>query len=345
MNQLTISLSAIKKNYRILKNRLGSVECGAVVKANAYGLGYKQVSEALYAEGCRKFFVALLEEAVQLRAVLPDAEIFVFHGINDESEQNYFEHYNITPVLNNPDQHALWKKEIPAAVHFDTGMTRLGFAKSQAGLLMQNKIKLVMSHLSCAEQPKNPYNYNQLLEFEEITKILPNFQRSFCNSAGIFLGAEFHMQLARPGIALYGGNPTPLQDNPMLGVVKITSRIIQTHFLKDKRAVGYGATYQAKAGDVIGIVPCGYADGILRSLSNSGKVYVKEHALPIIGRVSMDLIAIKLNNLPPELQKTGTEVEIIGENNTVCAIAKDAGTIEYEILTRLGNRFKRTYEE
>ena len=344
MNKLSISLLAIKANYGILKKQMKGRECAAVVKANAYGLGIKQVAEALWAEGCKKFFVALMEEGAQLRQALPDAEIFVLHGINAAEERQHFEHFNLTPVLNNRSQLELWPKDRAAAVHFDTGMTRLGFAKSESGLLMQNKIKLVMSHLSCADLPKSPYNYNQLLEFEEICALFPSFPKSLANSYGIFLADEFHHQLGRPGIALYGGNPTPHAANPMQNVVRLKSQFIQVNHLKEKRGVGYGASYSGRAGDVFATVPCGYADGLLRHLGGRSKVYVQGHALDVVGRVSMDLITIKINNLPENLQKNGTEVDIIGDEYTICDMARDAGTIEYEVLTRLGNRFKRIYE-
>ncbi len=336
---------AIKANYGILKKQMKGKECAAVVKANAYGLGIKPVAEALWAEGCKKFFVALMEEGAQLRQVLPDAEIFVLHGINDAEERAHFEHFNLTPVLNNRGQLEIWPKDRAAAVHFDTGMTRLGFKKSEAGLLMQNKIKLVMSHLSCAELPKSPYNYNQLIEFNEICELFPSFPKSLANSYGIFLADEFHHNLGRPGIALYGGNPTPYAaTNPMQSVVNLRSKIIQVNHVTEKRGVGYGASYTARPGDIFATIPCGYADGLLRTLSNRSKVYAAGHALDVVGRVSMDLITVKINNLPESLQKNGTEVDIIGNEYTICDMARDAGTIEYEVLTRLGNRFKRVYE-
>ena len=152
------------------------------------------------------------------------------------------------------------------------------------------------------------------------------------------------MQLARPGIALFGGNPTPNAKNPMQNVVSVKSQIIQITNVKEKRSVGYGASYTAKAGDVIATIPCGYADGMLRSLGNNSKVYIDGNAFDVVGRVSMDLITVKINNLRQDLQKTGTEVDILGSEYTICDMAKQAGTIEYEVITRLGNRFKRVYE-
>ncbi|PIR31637.1 MAG: alanine racemase [Alphaproteobacteria bacterium CG11_big_fil_rev_8_21_14_0_20_44_7] len=342
MNKLYISLENIKHNYKLLKQRLSASECAAVVKANAYGLGVDKVARALATAGCKKFFVATAEEAFELRSILPIEEIFVFHGVQNGEAQDFVDK-KIIPVLNNPNQLSRWEAKNPAAVHIDTGMTRLGFEIEDIDLLKGYNITLLMSHLACAESRQNPMNYNQLLEFDAAAKHLPYVHRSIANSYGIFLGKEFHYNLARPGIALYGGNPTPLQPNPMKQVIHISSQIIQIYEIKKPKTVGYGGLYKASAGSTIATIPLGYADGLPRNLSNRGKVYIENYQVPIVGRISMDLITIDISKLPINHQKIGQEVQIVGDKYTISDMAKDAGTVEYEILTRLGQRYKRIY--
>jgi alanine racemase len=342
-SKLFISLNAIRNNYLRLQKQLGGADCGAVVKANAYGLGLEPVALALQSAGCQTFFVAHLEEGIELREILSEAEIFVFHGVQ-KGEINQFVAYNLFPVLNNPEQLENWDAEYPAAVHIDTGMTRLGFDIEQIELLRGQNLNLIMTHLACAELPQSPSNYAQLQYFDNVAKQFPHVRRSVANSYGIYLGKEFHANLARPGIALYAGNPTPAKKNPMENVIRVTAPILQINRLADDSSIGYGATYMAKKGDVVATLAIGYADGLMRSLSNKGKCYIQNYETPIIGRVSMDLITIDVTNVPEIFQKVGQDVEILGNHYTISDAAKAAGTIEYEILTNLGNRFERVYK-
>lgn len=343
MNKLTVSLTAIAANYHMLQNRLGPAECAAVVKANGYGLGALPVADKLQNEGCKRFFVATVEEGILLRKVVKDHEIYIFHGAQ-ENEVNDFIGHNLTPVLNNPSQLMSWPKELAAAAHFDTGMTRLGFSAENIDEVKTHNIKLVMSHLASAENIHDSKNVAQLAEFQHIASSFPNAIKSFANSYGVYLQSDYHFNLARPGIALYGGNPLPDQTNPMSNVVKLEAPIIQIHEIQKNKTVGYCATYEAKPGDIIATIPLGYADGILRALSNRGKVFAEGYELPIVGRISMDLVTIKINNLPPEKRRIGQQVEVLGEHYNICDMARDAATIEYEIITRLGNRFERVYK-
>lgn len=347
--KLYINRAAIAANYASLCKELGRVECGAVVKANAYGLGVEEAAKALHKKNCRSFFVAHLDEAIELRKIFDeadfDAEIFVFHGVQ-KNEASEFLEYGLTPVINNPAQLANWQPDLPCAVHVDTGMTRLGFALHEAELLAEQNMCLLMTHLAVAELPQSPKNFEQLHAFDNFAKHYPRVKRSVANSYGIALGREFHANLARPGIALYGGNLQPNRKdfaNSMENVVWLTAPILQVNHLQNNASIGYGATYQAQKGDIVATVAIGYADGIFRNLGNSGKCFVAGHEAAIVGRVSMDLICISLNKVPENLRQVGQEVEILGDNYTIAEMAKAAGTIEYEVLTSLGQRFERIY--
>jgi alanine racemase len=342
-SKLFISLNAIKNNYQRLQKQLGGADCGAVIKANAYGLGVEPVALALQAAGCETFFVAHLEEGMELREILPEAEIYVFHGVQ-KNEFADFAAYNLIPVLNNPAQLENWDAEYPAAAHIDTGMTRLGFDINEVELLHGQNLCLLMTHLACAELPRSPSNYAQIQYFDKVAQQFPHVRRSVANSYGIYLGKEFHANLARPGLAIYGGNPTPAKPNPMENVIRITAPILQINRLADDSSIGYGATYMAKKGDVVATLAIGYADGLMRSLSNKGKCYIQNFETPIIGRVSMDLVTVDISNVPEIFHKVGQDVEIIGNHYTIADAARAAGTIEYEILTMLGNRFERIYK-
>ncbi len=342
-SKLSISLSAIEDNFKRLQQQLGGAECAATVKADAYGLGLEPVAITLANIGCKTFFVAHLDEGIELRKILPSAEIFVFHGVQ-KGEADEFLANNLLPVLNNPSQLENWPHEAPAAAHIDTGMTRLGFSLQEAAALKGQNLVMIMTHLACADIAKNPSNYAQLRYFDDVAKQFPTTRRSVANSHGIYLGKEFHANIARPGLALYGGNPNPSKKNPMQNVVRLTAPILQINYILEDSSIGYGATYTAKAGDVTATVAIGYADGLMRAISNKGKCYIQNYELPIVGRVSMDLITIDITNLPEIFQKVGQDVEILGNHYTISDAAKAANTVEYEILTNLGNRFERIYK-
>ena len=342
MSKLRISLQAISNNYQTLQQQLGATECGATVKANAYGLGAQEISKTLFAQGCKKFFAATLDEAIELRQVLPKAEIFVFHGVHKGEAETFFE-YNLYPIINNPSQLEVWPEDEPIILHVDTGMTRIGFSEDDLDYVGDRQVAILMSHLACAESPDHQKNYEQLMAYDRLCKIWPEALRSFSNSYGIFLGTKFHSNIARPGRALYGGNPTPRQANPMQNVVRLSAEILQINHIHKPSTVGYGATYSAKPGQVIATVPIGYADGLSRRLSNKGKCYIGGQECPIVGRVSMDLVTVDITNIPENFYKLGQEVEFINDKYTISDIAKDVGTIDYEILTRLGGRVEKIY--
>lgn len=333
---LTIDLAAIAANYRLLQSK-SQAESAAVVKANAYGLGVEQVAPVLEKSGCRFFFVATLDEAIELRK-LTEQHIAVFHGIRKGQEET-FQAQNVIPVLNTMEEAVLWQGK--AILHIDSGMHRLGVSLQEAKILAQKKREFayIMSHLSCADEPTHPLNQSQLQVMQEVRSFFPNTPLSLANSAGIFLDKEFHGDLLRPGCALYGINPVPTQRNLMQQVVTLTAPIIQLRHIDQEGYIGYGASAKVIPPMKIATVPIGYADGYLRCLGNRAKVSIAGKLCPVIGRVSMDLITIDVSSC--ENIALGDEVEIYGRDYDINAAAKDAGTIGYEILTRLGKRFNK----
>jgi alanine racemase len=352
---LTIDLDAIAHNYRRLQQELGGVDCAAVVKADAYGLGVPHVAPALARAGCRVFFVAHADEGVTLRRVLPEAEIFVFNGALPGAEAAFAEH-RLAPVLNSLGAILAWATfcgghgPLPAALHIDTGMSRLGLPQDELVRLTQEPERLagidlryIISHLACAEERESPMNASQLAELEAALGRLPPARVSFANSSGIFLGPGYHFDLGRPGVALYGANPTPGCPSPMTHVVTLQSPIIQVREIDPPRTVGYGAAHRAEGHAIIATVPVGYADGYLRSASGRGRARIAGHEVPVVGRVSMDLITLDVTGLPPGLARPGAVVDLIDGDHPVDALAEEAGTIPYEILTSLGWRYARRY--
>jgi len=354
---LYINLEAIAHNYNLLKNKAKSAECGAVVKANAYGLGVEQVATRLFAEGCRKFFVATLDEALELRNILRKSEIYVFNGIRKGQEKEFLQ-YDITPVLNDIGQIELWceyadlqGKQLPAIIHVDTGMNRLGLQFNETEktlfnnwLLEKINVKYIMSHLACIGTPDNPKNKQQLKLFNKVRKLLPNVPASFANSGGIMAADCYHFDLVRPGSALYGLNSVAGMDFPLKNVVRLVSKIIQIRVIDTEGTVGYGATHKIAAGSKLAVVPVGYADGYLRSLSNKSSAFINDIEVPLVGRVSMDMAIFDISKVPSAQISPNTEIQIVGEKITPDMLAEKAGTIGYEILTSLGSRYKRVYQ-
>ena len=350
---LTIDLAAIVENWRRLRRRLAGGESAAVVKADAYGLGAERVAPALAAAGCRHFFIAHPAEGLALRQVLPAAEIFVLHGLGDAADE--LAAHRLVPVLNGLDEVARWSAlararngRLPAAIHIDTGMTRLGLSPAEVGRLAPADLaaidlRLVMSHLACAEETANPLNREQLRQFLALRALLPPAPASIANSSGIFLGPDYHLDLVRPGIALYGGNPLAEGPNPMAEVVRLQGRILQVRDVDTARTVGYGATHRLPGGARVATVAVGYADGYLRSLSNRGFGYIGGIRVPVVGRVSMDLITLDVSMLDRTLVQPGTIVDLIGGPAALDDVAAAAGSISYELLTRLGRRYRRHY--
>ncbi|WP_258052195.1 alanine racemase [Mesorhizobium sp. INR15] len=352
---LTIDLDAIRENCRRLKARLNGVRCAGVLKADGYGLGANQVAAALAKEGCDIFFVALLVEGVALRQALgPAPAIYVLNGIPPGAE-GLAVAAGLCAVINSPEQLAAWRaaagnagRKLPTAVQVDSGMSRLGIAPSDVERLAADPqafdgidVTYVMSHLACADEPRNPANEQQRLAFERLRKLLPKAPSSFTNSSGIFLGPSYHYDLARPGAALYGINPTPADPNPMLPVARLEARVVQTRMLEAGVGVGYGHTFHSTAPLPTATISLGYADGWHRRASAAA--FFEGVRLPFLGRVSMDSIILDISALPPGKLKGGDLVELLGPSQSVDDAAGHAGTIGYEVLTSLGHRFERHY--
>jgi len=355
---LEIDLKALSKNYKNIKNKLDkNVHCAATVKANAYGIGDKPVIKNLIKDGCKIFFVAHFSEAVRLRIYSKSIKIFCYHGINLKNFKEFMK-FNIIPVTNTLQQVLMidslnkqkkFNKKI--AIHFDTGMSRLGLDKKETKWLLNNKskisnikIELIMSHLACADQPKNPMNVKQLKKFNLIRKEFKKSKASLANSAGVFLNKKYHFDLVRPGIALYGGNPFINKDIKLHNVIKLKAKVIQIRQIQKNDTVGYGATFKAKKDMLIGTIAIGYADGINRKFSNNMYVSLNNINLKVLGRISMDLITIDMSHFPELLNsKKIIYVDVINKLNNINNVSKNINTISYEILTSLGNRYKRKY--
>lgn len=357
---LTIDLDAIEANWRALAREVLPVECAAVIKANAYGLGLEPVTTKLAKAGCKTFFVADLAEARRARARAREAVIYVLSGFSPEAGRAFPE-LDVRPVINSATELAEWDAFVAAhnwrggaALHVDTGMNRLGITADEAAALalrVQNEnhgITLLMSHLACAEIPDHPLNASQIRLFRELRILYHGVPASLVNSSGIFLGETVHWDLARPGAALYGINPTPARANPMRNVVELTGRILQVRNVAQGETVGYGATWTARRGSRIAVASLGYADGLMRAASggdrkDGGAAIVAGSSCPIVGLISMDLACIDITDLTEGLVRRGDMAKFIGQEIPVDAFAASAGTNGYEILTRLGPRCHLVY--
>ena len=352
---LDIDLAAIAENWRRLRQRLAPpVSAAAVVKADAYGLGVAQVTPALAQAGCTLFFVATLDEGMMLRQLLPTAEIAVLNGLLPGTSDE-FRQARLVPVLNDLGQVAVWRdaadtRPLAAMIHIDTGMARLGLSPSDVArlaaapeVLAPLKLRAVLSHLACADEPEQAANAQQLGVFRGALAALPRAPASLVASSGIFLGAEYHFDIARPGAALYGVNPTPGAPNPMAQVVRLKGRILQVRDVDRATTVGYGAAHRMERAGRIATVAVGYADGWLRSSSHRGSAAIAGQRVPVIGRISMDLMTLDVTGIDPALTRPGAFVDLIDEQYGVDAVAAAAGTIAYEILTALGRRHHRIY--
>jgi alanine racemase len=346
---LEVDLDAVARNYGRLRAEIQqsnpAAGCASVVKADAYGLGAIPVASALYAAGCRTFFVATLDEAIRLRPAIADAELYVFHGARAE-EQAEFRAHRLRPVVNSPAQATLWGENGPYALHVDTGMCRLGFSASELeNAVLPPYLRLLMSHLACAGEPDHPKNAVQLALFRAARQYFPEVPASLANSSGIYLGTDYHFDLGRPGCSLYGISPDTSRANPLENVVTLSAPVLQYRTITQDETVGYSATVTAKAGSVIATVELGYADGFLRSLS--GKAFATAHGyrLPLLGRVSMDMVSIDVTALPDALRTTDLRLTFIGEDCPVDEAATQAGTIGYELFTRIGPRVQRIYRQ
>jgi alanine racemase len=357
---LTIDLDAVEANWRTLAHKLLAAECAAVVKANAYGLGLEPVTSKLAKAGCKTFFVADIAEARRVRARAREATIYVLDGFLPEAGMAFAE-LNAQPVINSTAELAEWDAFVSAqnwrggaAIHVDTGMNRLGISADEAAALAlrvqseNHGITLLMSHLACAEIADHPLNASQIRLFRELRMFYHGVPASLANSSGIFLGNSAYFDMARPGAALYGINPTPGRANPMRSTVELTGRILQVRKVEQGETVGYGAAWKAKHASRIAVVALGYADGLLRAASGTdrkagGTAIVAGKRCPIAGHISMDLVCVDVTDLADGPVRRGDSATFIGENISVDEVAVSAGTIGYEILVRLGARCHLVY--
>ena len=359
---VTIDLDAIAGNWRHLKARLGSgTDCGAVVKANAYGLGAGRIAPALAAAGCRYFFVVTIDEALELAPLLPgDATVVVLAPVIAGNEA-LIARAGLTPTLNTLGDIEAWSAfaraqdaPLPAVLHADTGMRRLGLTPDEVSriaadpkMLAGVAVQLLMSHLACADEPRHPLNERQLAGFIAAKARLASAgiapPVSLANSSGIFLGPEYRFDLARPGAALFGIAPLPGEPNPMAPAVRVQAKILQVRDVDAPDTVGYGASHRVSRPGRVATVASGYADGYPRSLSNAGTCFIGEYRVPVVGRVSMDLTTIDVTGVPEPLARPGALVDLIGPLNPLDDVAAAAGTIGYELLTRIGTRAHRVW--
>ncbi|MGU3494661.1 alanine racemase [Xanthobacteraceae bacterium A53D] len=354
---LTIDLDALAANFRTLSALAAPARCAAVVKADAYGLGMDRAAPALWAAGARTFFVAQLDEGRALRDLLPEAEIYVLGGLMPGLAPAYAERA-LRPVLNSLPEVAEWTafcrdrgEKLPAALHIDTGMNRLGIsvdaaleiAGSQADLAFT--LALVMTHLACADVPDHPLTALQHARFLQVAEAFPGVPASFANSAGTFTSKAFHFDLLRPGIAVYGGLSLAGVP-PLKPVVRLEVPIIQVRAGAAGETVGYGAAQRLSRPSRIAILSVGYADGFLRAFGAAdgrpgAEAVVRGRRCPLVGRVSMDLTAVDVTDVPEAAR--GDMAVLLGDGISVDDLATHGGTIGYEVLTSLGPRYHRVY--
>ena len=358
---LTIDLAAIEANWKKLSSMTVPVECAAVVKGDGYGCGLEPVTARLAKAGCRTFFVADLAEARRVRGISRESTIYVLNGLMPGTAQAFAD-AALRPVINSLTELAEWDSFVAsknwrggAALHVDTGFNRLGVTPDEAVAIApriqseHHGFALLMSQLACADTPDHAMNDRQIRMFREIRIMYRGVPSSLAHSSGIFLGGTVFCDLVRPGAALFGINPTPGQKNPMRPVVELKARIIQVRTLKRGETVGYGAAWAAARASRIAIIAIGYADGFLRSggaakHKGAAEVIVGGKRCPLAGRVSMDLFAVDVTDLPEGTVRRGDLATIIGEGMSVDDLAAALGTIGYEVLSNLSRRYYRNYK-
>jgi alanine racemase len=364
----TIDLQALADNWRFMCRQSGKARTGAVVKADGYGIGIEDAGQALYNAGARDFFVALPSEGETLRIYAPDARIFVLSGLWEGMEDIFFDN-DLVPVIASEEQLAFWMRAVtdhgdhPCALHVDTGFNRLGLSMEDALYLASDVSRpasfspvLILSHLACADDPASPMNQKQLEAFRTISSAFDGIEASLSASAGTFLGNDYHFDLTRPGIALYGGEALNGVANPMQPVVTAEARIVQIRDAKAGEAVSYGASCTLNRDSRLAVASVGYADGYMRNLSGHGVAlrntglpgasgYIAGHKVPVVGRVTMDMTIFDVTDVPEKALTTGDYIELFGPNMPIDNVARAAGTIGYEMLTGLGLRYDRHYLE
>ena len=350
--RLTVRLGAVASNFREFQRMAGAATVAGVVKADAYGMGMVPVAKQLAAIGCDTFFVARLQEGIALRPAVPRARIFVLDGAPREAVPALIA-YRLTPVLNSLADVENWSGAArDAAIHFDTGMSRLGLPAEELTVLVSERARrlaginvvLAMSHLACADDPRASMNRVQLDRFRAALATLPPAPASLSSSGGAMLGRDYAFDMIRPGVGLYGGNPQPNGPNPLSTVAVLTGRILQLRSIVPGETVGYGATYVASRPTMLATAGLGYTDGLMRALSNRGSGAIGGVRAPIAGRVSMDLVTLDVTDVPQSSLRIGADVEFIGDSISLEEIAVASNTASYEILTSLARRVPRHYE-
>jgi len=336
--RLTIDRSAIQSNWRWLQDYAG-VPAGAAVKAEAYGLGAREATEALIEAGCRDFFVSTWAEAEQLGNLPEGVSLVVLHGVGlDDAEAAL--RLSARPCLNSANQVARWKEIAPdraCDVMIDTGINRLGLRPTEIGLLDGLMIDTLHSHLACADED-SAMNGMQLERFRAVASVVPANRYAMANSAGICLGREYSFDLVRPGLALYGGVPRAEAEGNIRQVARVEAQVLQRRTIPVGETCGYGATFHANEDAEAAILNIGYADGYLRGFSSHGSAFVGEYALPVLGRVSMDLLAVGVDAAPQLSEGDWVEIDY-----DLPGASKQSGLSQYELLTTLGSRFERRW--
>ena len=359
--RLTIDLDALVANYHDLAARGRSAEPGVTIKADAYGLGMERCAPVLFDAGCRSFFVAVAAEAVALKRLLPDADVYLLHGVTPLSVLA-ISRSGVIPCLGSPQAIQMWRAfggGRPCALHVDTGMNRLGLTLAEAETLASDgpsglNIALLMTHFACADDPDHPKNASQIESFDRAKALFPNIKTSLQNSAGIFLGDRATSDLTRMGIALYGGEAVNDVVNPMRPVATAEARVMHVRDAKAGETVSYGATVTLPRDTRIAVTSVGYADGYHRAASGSGVAmrevrpsgafgFISGHRVPILGRITMDQTMFDVTDLPDDAVRADDWIELFGPNIALDDVARAAGTIGYELLTGLGRRYHRVY--
>jgi len=355
--RLYVDLDALAANYRLIASLAGGAQTTPVVKADAYGLGVAPVAARLWAEGARAFFVSRVSEGVALRSALGPARpatVWVFDGCPPGAAAT-LAGADLTPVLNTLTQIDDWGlharslgRRLSAALHIDTGMNRLGLRPEEARALAfapdrlrPLELELIVSHLACGGQADHSMNAEQLACFVNACALYPGVPRSLAASGGVFLGPDYHLDRVRPGVSLYGGGPFGSVEPRLATVATLRAPILQVRNVPPGEVVGYGADFTATQAMRIAIVAAGYADGVLRSLSPGAYGSLDGKACRFVGRISMDLIALDVTDIPNA--QPGASVELIGSTVPLDDVARRAGTISYEMLTRIGARVTRVY--
>jgi len=354
--RLTVDLKALKANYAALRANAPTARVSGIIKSNAYGMGAIPVAKALQEAGCDLLFVTRANEGAELRKVGIKSDIYILDGLAADGPER-FHLFGLIPVLNSLDEVARWRgvaksrgEKLPAAIHLDTGMTRLGLPAHEietlAGdpsLLENIDVTFWMSHLACGDERDNPHNKMQLDRFKGALARLPEAKASFANSAGIYLGPEYHFDICRPGVGLHGLKPGAGMGDDLKLVPCVEARVLQVYEIEAGENAGYGATWTAKRASRLATIALGYADGYPWTLGNKGFVAFEGQRAPVVGRVSMDLLSVDVTDIAEDMTLPGAWAQTLGPDVPPEELAKAAGTLAYELLTSLGKRYTRRY--